>query len=721
MAKVFKFSIIMAIYNMEQYLDEAINSIVNQTIGFEDNIQILFVNDGSTDQSEMICQSYQERFPQNITYLYKENGGVSEARNKGLEYAKGELVNFLDADDKLECDVLEKVYQFYMEKKDEIDLISIPLYFFEGKEGEHVLNYKFTSTRVIDIVKEPKCFQMHISSSFIKLETIKQYRFQTKLKFGEDAEVANKIILSKGSYGVVSDTKYWYRQRNTANSVIQGAKANKGNYITPLKYLHLELIHFAKEKYVEVPNYLQWMLVYDLGWKIRVAHVDEAVLNQEEIQEFLKLSKEILNHMSDEIILGNAYLKRCYYMYLLKIKYGDMLNEKLQLIGNKEEAVLCFNNMVIDILSLQTISVDNIELKDNTLQLFAGFYTTFDSFQAKIIVELNGVEKVILPQRYEKASIYSLNQVMMEGYAVSLNLPVTEKSNVIKIYLVINNSKVAMKIVQTKKEDKSEIIPDNYIIECKDRILTVIRKDEGKDNLSMITKAMPPSMHSEDVKKLIELYENRKNSQMPLVNKLTEKVKLYQLEKIVADMEDIDILSISDNQIPFSYRYFLLHNLKHKKENELNVATIYNQAFLYNQANVLIRRGSDLIVKIETMEYVDEKIIIAGKIVTPFPIAGFQLSCICNGKPHKCDLNKNNDKSEKWFGQSVIDTYEFKLEVPAEDKNDLYFELVIKNALITLKIKIDNALFDKFLTSANFTGSIIDRKRLVISKRNKQK
>ena len=99
MDKTFLFSVITPIYNVEKCLEEAIDSMVNQTVGFE-NIQLILVNDGSPDNSGAICEKYKELYPDNVLYIVKENGGVSSARNEGLSHAEGEYTIFLDGDDR---------------------------------------------------------------------------------------------------------------------------------------------------------------------------------------------------------------------------------------------------------------------------------------------------------------------------------------------------------------------------------------------------------------------------------------------------------------------------------------------------------------------------------------------------------------------------------------------------------------------------------------------
>lgn len=84
----------MAVYNVEQFLAEAIESVLKQDIGFEENVQLILVNDGSKDSSGKICDFYQAKYPNNIVVVHKENGGVSSARNEGLKYVEGKYINF---------------------------------------------------------------------------------------------------------------------------------------------------------------------------------------------------------------------------------------------------------------------------------------------------------------------------------------------------------------------------------------------------------------------------------------------------------------------------------------------------------------------------------------------------------------------------------------------------------------------------------------------------
>jgi glycosyltransferase involved in cell wall biosynthesis len=100
-------SIIVPVYNAEAYLKDAIESLLNQTYT---QTEIILVDDGSTDQSAAICESYAKQ-DKRIKVIYKENAGVSSARNAGIRNATGEYITFLDADDTLDADILEKAMQ----------------------------------------------------------------------------------------------------------------------------------------------------------------------------------------------------------------------------------------------------------------------------------------------------------------------------------------------------------------------------------------------------------------------------------------------------------------------------------------------------------------------------------------------------------------------------------------------------------------------------------
>lgn len=131
-----KVSIIIPVYNVEKYISKCLDTLVNQTL---EEIELIVVNDGSTDESENIIMKYKEKYPDKILYLKKSNGGLSDARNYGVNYAKGEFIAFLDSDDYVELDTYEKLYSKSKECNKEIKIVECN--FFWSYEKEEVIDY----------------------------------------------------------------------------------------------------------------------------------------------------------------------------------------------------------------------------------------------------------------------------------------------------------------------------------------------------------------------------------------------------------------------------------------------------------------------------------------------------------------------------------------------------------------------------------------------------
>ena len=112
-----KVSVIVPVYNVGKYLTKCLESLVNQTL---EDIEIIVVNDGSTDQSDEIIKKYKMQYPDKIVALEKENGGLSDARNFGLDFANGEYIAFLDSDDYVDKTLYEKMYKTAVEEKSDM-------------------------------------------------------------------------------------------------------------------------------------------------------------------------------------------------------------------------------------------------------------------------------------------------------------------------------------------------------------------------------------------------------------------------------------------------------------------------------------------------------------------------------------------------------------------------------------------------------------------------
>lgn len=342
----YKFSVVMAVYNAEDYLAEAVESVTSQDISFKDNVQLILVDDGSQDASGEICDQYAVKFPFNIVVIHKENGGVSSARNEGLKYAAGKYVNFLDGDDKLSKDTLRKVYDFFEKNYDLTDMVSIPLMFFDGRTGEHHLNYKYKNgSRVVDLTTEYNCIQLSASSTFIKSECLKGICFDTRMKYAEDAKVCQIVLLKKLTMGVVSDCCYWYRRHSTGEqSAIQKGELSKEWYIPYLKYFSCDVLQFAQKNVGYIPLFIQFTVMCDLQWRIKTnTKLIKSVLSENEFICFKKRLFEILQYIEDRIILEQRNIWIEHKCYLLSKKYDTL---PYYMNCNKDLAICVEHNFI---------------------------------------------------------------------------------------------------------------------------------------------------------------------------------------------------------------------------------------------------------------------------------------------------------------------------------------------------------------------------------------
>lgn len=318
----FKFSVIMAVYNVEEYIDEAIKSILDQTIGFKENIQLILSDDGSPDKSGEICDRYKEMFPDNVVVIHKENGGPGSARNAALPYIEGRYVNFLDPDDTISPETFENVYEFFAKNDDKTDFVAIPMYFFGDMSGEHHLNYKFKrGSRIIDLLHGGEmAMQYSEASAFIKHEVAKNQCFDTKLVVAEDAQQIIRILINKPFLGVFTGGRYNYRKRG--NSLVTTGTKKPGWYLDYLKRFTKPSIDYALEKFGFVPKFVQHTLMGDLRWRFAEENLP-SVLTAEETEEYKQLIYSIVDTFDPDVIANQKRMMAETKLHLLSRRNGS--------------------------------------------------------------------------------------------------------------------------------------------------------------------------------------------------------------------------------------------------------------------------------------------------------------------------------------------------------------------------------------------------------------
>lgn len=396
------FSVIMAVYNSGKYLKESIDSVINQTLDFERYVQLILVDDGSTDNSVEIINEYRKKYPNNIVLLSKTHGGVSSARNLGLAHAIGRYINFLDSDDYLSKNALQQIKELFKKNK-KIDIISIPIKYFDMMEFNHDLRYKFKGNRVIDLNNHPNYPQMSVSSTFIKRSIIRDISFNTDLICNEDTLFINQLLLRTRKYMTTDSATYFYRKRSGGDSITDLAVDKKEYFTDRLNNFHMALIKQCCENYGEVPDFIQYMLSYDLKNLIQIEELD-IFENDEEIAEFNGVLDEVLSYITNiNAIKRNRNIKGHYRNYLLYLK--NPMDYHLE-IDEEDNLKLKLDTIQLDLFNKNKIGLDIIEIKHGHLTIDGYLNTCFSDE----VIEINLVQESANNQIIHKSQIFTYPQ-----------------------------------------------------------------------------------------------------------------------------------------------------------------------------------------------------------------------------------------------------------------------------------------------------------------------
>lgn len=369
MSYSYDFSVVMAVYNVEPFLRETIDSLVVQDFGFE-KIQLILVDDGSTDGSSEICDEYKEKHS-NIFVIHKENGGVASARNLGLKYASGRFINFMDSDDKFTPNAFSEAYSFFVEHEKETDIVTVPLRFFDAQQGEHWQNDKFRKgNRIIDLYTEYASPLMFVNASFFHNRIKNSIEFDSHLVCGEDIKVILTVISSKMKLGVLNTCRYLYRRQSTGEaSLIQSSKKKYGWYFDYFTYLVDWAVEYYTTLFGYLPAFVQYELLCDLQWRFREKYEMNGILTSEEIDQYKKRLSDTLKYFDDKYILEQKMPYTEHKCMMLCYKYKSLP----YLSQTDNDFVIHFGNTIIGresclytMIEFITISYGKIEIDGYT-------------------------------------------------------------------------------------------------------------------------------------------------------------------------------------------------------------------------------------------------------------------------------------------------------------------------------------------------------------------
>lgn len=265
-------SIIVPVFNVEQFLPRCIESIRNQCMT---NIEIILVDDGSYDRSGQICDQY-EKLDRRIRVIHKKNGGLSDARNVGIDHAEGDYIGFVDSDDFINAKMYSLLYRIITENQCDIAEAKFQKVYdnspIDVDEDALVTFYSSKKAMISGIVND-HC-QTYVWNKLYKTKLWDDIRFPVGKLF-EDEFTTYKIYNAATKIAVVNKTLYYYVQREES--------ITRANF--SLKVLdHCEalnqMMHFVESKYPEALSIAA--IKYDLNY---IVHLQDLLLNRKNIPE----------------------------------------------------------------------------------------------------------------------------------------------------------------------------------------------------------------------------------------------------------------------------------------------------------------------------------------------------------------------------------------------------------------------------------------------------
>ena len=348
-----KVSIIVPIYNVEKYLKKCMDTIIHQTLK---DIEIICVNDGSTDKSRKIIEKYAKKDPR-IIILDKENGGLSSARNAGMKIARGEYLGFVDSDDWVDKTMFEKLYNNAKQFDSQMSICAVHKY--DDRTKKLLYDDPYFTLGYFDESFDNRTFNHHQTLDFMFDVCVMAWNKIYKREFIEEHQIfyPDGLIFEDGPFffagylkmdrvSLVRDFLYYYRI-NRANSIVQKGDKNFVNIFDVTEMIWKEMRtqpYFESIKYDFVEKKF-----HDISYRFQIMKKDyqedfynrlkgfeplfgEGLYDWERIREQNKWTHEHMNIIANQTyedylfyLSGGAYRHRAPLKDKIKFKIMEIL------------------------------------------------------------------------------------------------------------------------------------------------------------------------------------------------------------------------------------------------------------------------------------------------------------------------------------------------------------------------------------------------------------
>lgn len=322
-------SVIVPAFNAEARLERSVRSVLGQTLEARD-IEIIIVDDGSTDATGSIAAKL-AREHSSIQVVTKNNGGVSSARNAGIERASGRYLAFLDSDDEMEPATLAGAVRLFDAHYEDTDVVTYPMILFnERRQWPHAREEILTSEGVYDLRNIDNCFALVNTVNVLVKNDANLPRFDERMTLHEDERFLLTILLRKLTVGFSTAGGYRYEQRPGSTTY---TKVHPFYQFEPVMAFWEEM--FAPYASSDAPLYLQACFLNELNWKTKQDLVFPYHYDERRYAEAIERIRSLMDYVCPEVISHAPRMTRHLRRY-----YASLRHQPLELAVNSSGCVI---------------------------------------------------------------------------------------------------------------------------------------------------------------------------------------------------------------------------------------------------------------------------------------------------------------------------------------------------------------------------------------------
>ncbi len=412
-------TIIVPIYNTQEYLCKCLDSLVNQKYD-SSKIQIILLNDGSKDNSKQISEEYKSKY-KNIELIDKENTGVSDTRNMGIRNSKGKYILFVDSDDYISLNTCGELFSFFEKNYYDIDLVSYCCYNVVGKKiYKHFRNKKyFNKTGIYDLIKNPEYIQ---ATCRIMIKNGLDVFFDSNQRFSEDEKFSTEIVMKRKKIGYCDKAIYYYniREGNANHTTVYEKEVMMYTY----KYYNEILNAYNKDPYI------QELFINTLRWRIN----EYSLLTSGNNEELFKLLKENVNLIDTSLVKKDKEISDINKLLIMKLS-SNKIDAKI----TKDSCNIMINDSEFIRQKSIPIRIYKYYIKNNKLIIKGEIYSPiFEYVKPKIYIYNKDNIKEINITKSNYLCYSKEYNIKLYKFECELNVKEIES---IKFIIEVNNTK----------------------------------------------------------------------------------------------------------------------------------------------------------------------------------------------------------------------------------------------------------------------------------------